>query len=88
MLSIVSVMSIVSTTPAARVTVSNWKASPAVVTDQVVEEFVMSPLGVTLVPDHDEYAPPKTSVSIVRSMSIVVVVVDCIDPWVNCGVTV
>ena len=54
-----------STTPAALVTVSSWKSSPAVVIDQVVAESVISPLGVTLVPDHDEYAPPYTSVLIV-----------------------
>ena len=58
------------------------------VTDQEVEESVMSPLGVTFVPDHDEYAPPYTSVAMVSVMVWVVVVVDCIDPWVNCGVTV
>ena len=53
------------------------------VTDQVVEESVMSPLGVTFVPDHDEYAPPYTSVAIVSVMVWVVVVVDCILPCVN-----
>jgi len=85
---IVSVMSISSTTPAALVTVSSWKSFPAVVIDQVVAESVISPLGVTLVPDHDEYSPPYTSVLMVLVMLVVVVVFDCIEPCVNCGVTV
>jgi len=66
--SIVRVMSVVSIIPAARVTVSSWNCSPAVWTDQVAEESVMSVLGVTFVPDHDEYAPPYTSVAIVSVM--------------------
>ena len=49
-----SVMSIVSTTPADRDTVSSCHGSPDVVTLNVVAESVMSPLGVTFVPDHDE----------------------------------
>ena len=49
-----SVMSIVSTTPADLVTVSSCQGSPEVVTLNVVAESVMSPLGVTFVPDHDE----------------------------------
>jgi len=49
-----SVMSIVSTIPADRVTVSSCQGSPEVVTLKVVAESEMSPLGVTFVPDHDE----------------------------------
>ena len=49
-----SVMSMVSTIPADRVTVSSCHGSPDVVTLNVVAESVMSPLGVTFVPDHDE----------------------------------
>ena len=56
-------------------------------TEKVVDEFVISPLGVTFVPDHDEYAPPITSVSMVRSMVVVVVVVACMLPCVKLGVT-
>ena len=83
-----SVMSMVSTIPADRVTVSSCQGSPDVVTLNVVAESLMFPLGVTFVPDHDLESPPYTSCAIVRWMSTVVVVVDCIDPWVNCGVTV
>ena len=49
-----SVMSMVSTTPADRVTVSNCHGSAESVTLNVVAELLMSPLGVTFVPDHDE----------------------------------
>lgn len=73
-------MSIVSTIPAARSVISSCHGSPDVVTEYVVVESLMSPLGVTFVPDHDLYAPPYTSVAMVSVMVWVVVVVDCIDP--------
>ena len=41
---------------------------------------ISSPLAWILVPDHDEYEPPWTFVATVREISIVEVVVDCMDP--------
>ena len=52
--SIVSVTSIVSTTPASRVVISRDQGSPAVVTENVVLSPAMSALGVTFDPLHDE----------------------------------
>ena len=52
--SIVSVMSIVSTTPASRVVISSDHGSPAVVTEKVVLSPAISALGVTLLPDQLE----------------------------------
>jgi len=49
-----SVMSIVSTTPADRVVSSRVQGSPAVVTVNVVLLPAMSALGVTFEPLHDE----------------------------------
>ena len=86
-MSMSSVIEISSITPAVREVISNCHGSPAVVTEKVVAESEISPLGVTFVPDHDEYAPPITSVSIVRSMVVVVVVVACILPCVKLGTT-
>ena len=51
--SIVSVMSIVSTTPASRVVISRDQGSPAVVTENVVLSPAMSELGVTFDPLHE-----------------------------------
>ena len=56
--SIVSVMSIVSTTPASRVVISKDQGSPAVVTENVVLSPAISELGVTFDPLHDEESPP------------------------------
>ncbi len=50
----VSVMSIVSTTPASRVVISRDQGSPEVVTEKVVLSPAMSALGVTFDPLHDE----------------------------------
>ena len=52
--SILSVMSIVSTTPALRVVISRDQGSPAVVTEKVVPSPAISELGVTFDPLHDE----------------------------------
>ena len=49
----VSVMSMVSTTPASLVVISSDQGSPAVVTEKVVPVPEMSALGVTLDPLHD-----------------------------------
>ena len=76
----VSLTSIVSTTPASRVVISSDHGSPAVVTANVVLLPAMSALGVTLLPDQLEWSPPYISVSMVLVMSTVVVVVDCIEP--------
>ena len=86
--SIVSVMSIVSTTPADLSIISSEKGSPAFSRVHVFVVFPMVLEGLTFSPDHLETFPPNTSVSISLSILTVVVVVDCIDPWVNCGVTV
>lgn len=51
--SIVSVMSIVSTTPASRVVISRDQGSPAVVTENVVLSPAISELGVTFDPLHE-----------------------------------
>ena len=51
--SIVSVMSIVSTTPASRVVISRDQGSPEVVTENVVLSPAMSALGVTFDPLHE-----------------------------------
>ncbi len=51
--SIVSVMSIVSTTPASRVVISKDQGSPEVVTENVVLSPAMSALGVTFDPLHE-----------------------------------
>ena len=48
--SMVSVTSIVSTTPASRVVISSDHGSPAVVTEKVVLSPAISELGVTLLP--------------------------------------
>ena len=50
----VSVMSIVSTTPASLVVISRDQGSPAVWTEKVVLLPEMSELGVTFDPLHDE----------------------------------
>ena len=73
-------ISIVSTTPAALVVISSVKGSPAVVTEKLVPEASTAALGVIFSPVHLVYAPPKTSCSIVSSISTWVTVVDCIDP--------
>ena len=52
--SMLSVMSIVSTTPAFRVVISRDQGSPAVVTENVVLSPAISELGVTFDPLHDE----------------------------------
>ena len=52
--SMLSVTSIVSTTPALRVVISSDHGSPAVVTEKVVPLPLMSALGVTLLPDQLE----------------------------------
>ena len=52
--SMLSVTSIVSTTPASRVVISSDHGSPAVVTEKVVPLPLMSALGVTLLPDQLE----------------------------------
>ena len=52
--SILSVMSIVSTTPASLVVISRDQGSPAVVTENVVLSPAISELGVTFDPLHDE----------------------------------
>ena len=75
--------------PAARLIISSWNWSPGVLSVNLAPVAVMSsPLAEILVPDHDECAPPWVLVATVRLISMVEVVVDCIDPWVNCGVTV
>ena len=52
--SILSVMSIVSMTPASRVVISKDQGSPAVSTENVVLLPEMSALGATFDPLHDE----------------------------------
>ena len=52
--SMVSVMSIVSTTPASLVVISRDQGSPAVFTENVVLLPAMSALGATFEPLHDE----------------------------------
>ena len=51
--SMLSVMSIVSTTPASRVVISRDQGSPAVVTEKVVLSPAISELGVTFDPLHE-----------------------------------
>ena len=53
-MSMSSVIVMSSITPAVREVSSSCHGSPAVVTEKVVAESEISPLGVTFVPDHEE----------------------------------
>ena len=86
--SIVLSIVIVSIVPAALSVIDRSHSVEPSIIENVVASAPIAPVASMLVPDQVLTAAPSTSCSIVSVTVCWVVVVDCIDPVVNCGVTV